>query len=314
LHTARKPDPTPIEAAPPGTALAAALAAAAREVEATLAALIPAGEGAWRRVCDAMRYACLNGGKRLRPFLVLESARLFDVPRPRGLRAAAAIELVHCYSLVHDDLPAMDDDDLRRGRPTCHKQFDEATAILAGDALLTLAFEVLAHPETHPEAAVRAELVLALARAAGAEGMVGGQMFDLAAESAGAGFTFAEVTRLQAMKTGRLFRFCCEAGAILGGAPPAARRVLLAYAEDFGLAFQIADDLLDAEGSEAETGKRVGKDASAGKATFLTHLGAEGARAKANALINRAASHLDMFTDKSQILREVARFVVERRS
>ncbi len=309
MQPARRPDPAPDT----GSSLAEALAAAAREVEAELGRLIPAGEGAWQRVCDAMRYACLNGGKRLRPFLVLESARLFDVPRARALRAAAAIEFVHCYSLVHDDLPAMDDDDLRRGQPTCHMKFDEATAILAGDALLTLAFEVLAHPDTHPNGAVRAELALALARGAGAEGMVGGQMFDLAAETPGAAFSLAEITRLQAMKTGRLFRFCCQAGAILGQAPPAARRALEAYTDDFGLAFQIADDLLDAEGTEAETGKRVGKDAAAGKATFLTLLGAKGARDKARELTGRAAAHLDLFMDKSQILREVARFAVERR-
>jgi farnesyl diphosphate synthase len=261
-----------------------------------------------------MRYACLAGGKRLRPFLVLESAGLFDVPRPRALRAAAAIEFVHCYSLVHDDLPAMDDDDLRRGRPTTHKQFDEATAILAGDALLTLAFEVLAHSDTHPDGTVRAELVAALAAGAGAAGMVGGQMFDLEAEQRGKSFSLADITRLQSMKTGRLIGFACQAGAILGQAPAAARKALAAYAEDLGLAFQIADDLLDAEGTEAEVGKKVRKDAAAGKATFITHLGVAGARQRAAALALQAAKHLDLYGTKAQILSNVARFAVERRA
>ena len=298
----------------PMDALKSAMAEAASAIERELDRLIPSGGGQEKRVCDAMRYACLAGGKRLRPFLVLESAKLFDVPRPRALRAAAAIEFVHCYSLVHDDLPAMDDDDLRRGRPTTHKQFDEATAILAGDALLTLAFEVLAHPDTHPDGAVRAELVAALAAGAGAAGMVGGQMFDLEAEQHGKSFSLADITRLQSMKTGRLIAFACQAGAILGQAPAAARRALAAYADDLGLAFQIADDLLDAEGNEAEVGKKVGKDAAAGKATFITHLGLEGARKRAAALALQAAKHLDLYGAKAQILKSVARFVVERRT
>jgi len=295
-------------------ALKSAMTAAAKSIEGELDRLIPRGDGHEKRVYDAMRYACLNGGKRLRPFLVLEGARLFDVPRGRALRAAAAIEFVHCYSLVHDDLPAMDDDDLRRGRPTTHKQFDEATAILAGDALLTLAFEVLAHPDTHSDGAVRAELVAALASGAGAAGMVGGQMFDLEAEQRGRSFSLEDITRLQSMKTGRLIGFSCQAGAILGQAPPLARKALQAYAEDLGLAFQIADDLLDAEGTEAEVGKKVGKDAAAGKATFITHLGLENARQRAQALASRAAGHLDLFASKAQILSDVARFVVERRA
>jgi farnesyl diphosphate synthase len=298
----------------PSGALKHAMAAAAKAIEAELDRLIPRGDGHERRVYDAMRYACLNGGKRLRPFLVLEGARLFDVPPPRALRAAAAIEFVHCYSLVHDDLPAMDDDDLRRGRPTTHKQFDEATAILAGDGLLTLAFEVLAQPETHPDGAVRAELVAALAAGAGATGMVGGQMFDLEAEQRGRAFSLADITRLQSMKTGRLIGFACQAGAILGRAEQVQRKALAAYADDLGLAFQIADDLLDAEGTEAEVGKKVGKDAAAGKATFITHLGLDGARERARALALRAAGHLDLFGPKAQILADVARFVVERRA
>lgn len=301
-------------AAPTMDALKTAMAESAREIETMLDRLIPSGSGRERRVFDAMRYACLNGGKRLRPFLVLESAKLFAVPRNRALRAAAAIEFVHCYSLVHDDLPAMDDDDLRRGQPTCHKKFDEATAILAGDGLLTLAFDVLADPQTHPSPAVRAELVAALASSAGAAGMVGGQMFDLDAEQNGHTYSLADITRLQSMKTGRLIDFACQAGAILGEAPPAARAALAAYSRDLGLAFQIADDLLDAEGTEAVVGKKVGKDAIAGKATFITHLGTTGARERAKSLSLQAAVSLDLFHNKSQILRDVARFVVERRA
>ncbi|MFO0985931.1 MAG: farnesyl diphosphate synthase [Alphaproteobacteria bacterium] len=298
----------------PMDSLKTAMAEAALEIERELDRLIPSGAGHEKRVYDAMRYACLAGGKRLRPFLVLESAKLFDVPRSSALRAAAAIEFVHCYSLVHDDLPAMDDDDLRRGRPTTHRQFDEATAILAGDALLTLAFEVLAHPDTHPLGGVRAELVAALAAGAGAQGMVGGQMFDLEAEQHGRTYSLADITRLQSMKTGRLIAFSCQAGAILGEASADARRALAAYADDLGLAFQIADDLLDAEGTEAEVGKKVGKDAAAGKATFITHLGIEGARQRAAALALQAAKHLDLYGSRAQILTSVARFVVERRA
>jgi farnesyl diphosphate synthase len=294
--------------------LKTAMAEAATALETELDRLIPRGQGLAQRVCDAMRYSCLSGGKRLRPFLVIESARLFDVPLPRALRAAAAIEFVHCYSLVHDDLPAMDDDDLRRGRPTTHRKFDEATAILAGDALLTLAFEVLAQPETHPDGAVRAELVSELARGAGALGMVGGQMFDLMAERHGQSFSLADITALQSMKTGRLIGFSCQAGAILGEAGPSARSALAGFAQALGLAFQIADDLLDLEGTEEEVGKRVGKDASAGKVTFITHLGADGARREARRLVAEAAAHLDFFGAKAHTLSDVARFVVERRA
>jgi farnesyl diphosphate synthase len=296
----------------------AALAFAAESVERTMERLLPRsfpGENNGEdRVFEAMRYSSLGGGKRLRAFFVLAGATLFKVGAVPALRTASAIEFVHAYSLIHDDLPAMDDDDLRRGRPTTHKQFDEATAILAGDALLTLAFEVLAHPDTHPDGAVRSELVAALASGAGAVGMVGGQMFDLEAEQRGKSFSLADITRLQSMKTGRLIGFACEAGAILGQASAAARKALAAYAEDLGLAFQIADDLLDAEGTEAEVGKKVGKDAAAGKATFITHLGLEGARQRAQSLALQAAKHLDLYGSKAQILSNVARFVVERRT
>jgi len=298
----------------PMDALKTAMADAAAAMERELDRLIPRGDGHEKRLYDAMRYASLEGGKRLRPFLVLESASLFGVPRARALRAAAAIEFVHCYSLVHDDLPAMDDDDLRRGRPTTHKKYDDATAILAGDALLTLAFEVLAHPDTHPDGSVRAELVAALAAGAGAAGMVGGQMFDLEAEKHGRTYGLEDITRLQSMKTGRLIGFSCQAGAILGQATPAQRRALDRYADALGLAFQIADDLLDAEGDEALVGKKVGKDAAAGKATFITYLGLDGARRRAQALAAEAAAHLDLFAVKAQILSNVAQFVVERRT
>jgi farnesyl diphosphate synthase len=290
----------------------AALTASAAAVEAALERVLPKDGGPEGRLFEAMRYATLGGGKRLRPFLVLEGARLFGVPEAWAARAAASVELVHCYSLVHDDLPAMDDDALRRGRPTCHIQFDEATAILAGDGLLTLAFEVLADEATHPEAAVRASLVLALAKASGGQGMVGGQMCDLEAETRA--LALDEVKRLQRMKTGALFAFSCEAGALLGKAAPERHRALLVYAEDLGLAFQIADDLLDAEGTEAEVGKRVGKDAKLGKATFVSLLGIENARKEAQRLVQRAVSSLDIFGEKAEPLAELARFVIARRA
>lgn len=290
----------------------AALAASAKGVDEALERILPKGDGPEARLFEAMRYATLGGGKRLRPFLVIQGAKLFGVAEAQAARAGAAVELVHCYSLVHDDLPAMDDDDLRRGRPTCHVQFGEATAILAGDALLTLAFEVLAAETTHPNAEVRVALVAALAKAAGALGMVGGQMFDLEAEARR--LTLEEITRLQRMKTGALFAFSCEAGAILGEATQPERQALLDYAQDLGLAFQIADDLLDAEGTEAEVGKKVGKDAAMGKATFVSLLGIENARKEAQLLAERAASCLDIFGKKAEPLVELARFVVARRA
>lgn len=293
-------------------ALREALEETAHKVNRELDRLLPMTEGLEARVHEAMRYASLEGGKRLRPFLVMNTARLFNVAESAALRVAAAVEMVHCYSLVHDDLPAMDDDDLRRGRPTAHKHYDEATAILAGDGLLTRAFEVLAQPRTHSDPAVRCELVRELASAAGAYGMVGGQMMDLAA--AGEDLDVAAITRLQHMKTGRLFSFSCEAGAILGKAAAPLRLALRAYAHDLGLAFQIADDLLDVEGREEETGKAVGKDAEAGKATFVSLLGAERARAQAHMLAEQASLHLDAFDEEADLLRQLARFVVDRRS
>ena len=295
-----------------GKALKVAIAETATETSALLDALLPPVEGPAGQVVEAMRYSALGGGKRLRPFLVVQSARLFDVPAGQALRAGAALEMVHCYSLIHDDLPAMDDSDLRRGRATVHKAYGEATAILAGDGLLTEAFGIVADAATHPDAAVRAELIAALAQAAGAAGMVGGQMIDLSPERAG--LDLEGITRLQRLKTGALITFACEAGAILGRAPVGARAVLTGYAADLGLAFQIVDDLLDATSSEAELGKPTGQDAALGKATFIGQLGLEGARTRASELIDHACARLDLFAEKADLLRETAKFVLERRS
>jgi farnesyl diphosphate synthase len=288
------------------------LAAIGAAMNTELDRLLPPVAGPENRVLEAMRYAALDGGKRLRPFLVCATADLFTVPRARALRAAAAVEMVHCYSLVHDDLPAMDDDDLRRGRPTVHKKFDEATAILAGDALLTEAFGVLADPVTHPDGAVRAGLVAELAAASGARGMVGGQMLDLMSEGGNLGQ--AELARLQDMKTGCLIAGSCRMGAILGGASERDREALGAYGIAMGLAFQIADDVLDVESSAAVAGKATGKDAAAGKATFVSRLGLEGAKTYARELAETATRHLATFGERADVLRQAAFFAVERRS
>ncbi len=288
----------------------AALADAAEGVEGTLAAVLPStGDD----LSAAMRHAALGGGKRLRPFLVIESARLFDVSRNPALVVGAALECVHCYSLVHDDLPAMDDDALRRGRPTVHIAFDEATAILAGDALLTLAFELIAGPDAHPNGDVRANLALALARAAGHHGMVGGQALDLAAETMPV-TDEAGITAIQSRKTGALIRFACEAGAILADAPSTQRAALVTYAEHLGLAFQIADDLLDVAGTTDMVGKATGKDSDAGKATFVSLFGIDGARSRLQAETNSAVAALDPFGPDADIMRAAARFVMERKS
>ena len=262
------------------------------------------------RLYEAMRHAAIGGGKRLRPLLVRAAADLFHIDRIPALRVGIAIECIHVYSLIHDDLPCMDDDDLRRGRPTVHKAYDEATAVLAGDSLHALAFEVIADPETHSDPFVRAELALELAKAAGPSGMAGGQMMDLAAEEAD--FDLAAVTRLQQLKTGALIGFCLEAGAILGHVPPEGRRVVRAYARDIGLAFQIADDLLDVEGAAEVTGKAVGKDAGRGKATFVSLLGPDRARQQAEMLVDQAIGHLAGFGTEATLLRSIARYVVER--
>ncbi len=292
------------------TTLKKALSDNAKAVSGVLDDLLPLGNGPESRVVEAMRYTTLAGGKRIRPFMVTASADLFNVDRAHSLRVAAAIEMVHSYSLIHDDLPAMDNDDLRRGKPTCHIKFDEATAILAGDALLTKAFEVLADDETHGDPTVRMELVSALAKASGDAGMVGGQMLDLFAEDHD--LKMPEITRLQRMKTGALIAVSCEAGAILGKASENARHVLHAYAHDVGLAFQIADDLLDVEGDEKALGKKTGKDAAAGKATFVSLLGVERAREQASLLAEQAASLLEIFAEKGKLLKELAQFVVNR--
>jgi farnesyl diphosphate synthase len=301
----------------------ARLNAAANEIEHLLDRLLsdaPAeGETARpKRLTEAMRYASLGGGKRLRPFLTIETAALFGVRRQHALMAGAAIECIHCYSLVHDDLPSMDDDDLRRGRPTAHKAFDEATAILAGDGLLTFAFDILARTETHPDAAVRVALVAGLARAAGLGGMVGGQQMDLAAEGR---FGADEAPRgeqgvitLQAMKTGAILRFSCDAGAILGSAPRAKRDAVSRYGRAVGQAFQIADDLLDVEGDTATLGKAAGKDAAHGKATLVDLLGPAGARTKLAELVTEAEQALEPFGADAAILKAAARFVAERRA
>jgi farnesyl diphosphate synthase len=291
--------------------LISALGDAAGDLGETLDQILPRVDGQIeQRLFQAMRYSTLGDGKRLRPFLVLSSAGLFKVSRRAALRVAAAVEMVHTYSLIHDDLPAMDDDDLRRGKPSCHKQFDEATAILAGDALLTQAFEVLADEETHPDPRVCTQLVRALARAAGPYGMVGGQMIDLAGE--GQALDKAQVTHLHLLKTGRMFAFSCEAGAILGKAPTSLRMALRAYAHDMGLAFQIKDDLLDVEGDSTELGKTAGKDAEQGKSTFVKLLGLDQAREQADMLCKQAIDHLNAFDGEAEPLRAVARYVVSR--
>lgn len=260
----------------------------------------------------AMRHGALNGGKRLRPFLVLESAALFSADGEAALRVAAALECVHCYSLIHDDLPAMDDDNLRRGQPTVHKAFDEATAILAGDALLTLAFDIIADEATALPAERRAALVLALARAAGAGGMVGGQMLDLEAERIRP--DEAGIIRLQAMKTGALIRFACEAGAIIAGAPSADRERLAEFGSAIGLAFQLADDLLDLTADISQMGKATGKDAAAGKATLVALHGADWARDQLNGLVDQAHALLEAYGEDAVLLKQAAKFVADRNS
>jgi farnesyl diphosphate synthase len=300
------------------------LEAVATDIEALLERLLaphaaPDERSRPARLLEAMRYASLGGGKRLRPFLVVETGALFDVPQERSLTAGVALECVHCYSLVHDDLPAMDDDALRRGRPTVHKAFDEATAILAGDGLLTFAFDVLASPQTHPDPAVRIALVTALARAAGLGGMVGGQMLDLEAEGRFAEgkpreLDAAEVATLQAMKTGALLRFACAAGAILGQANRDSMEAIGRYGTALGQAFQIADDLLDVEGDAATVGKATGKDAAANKATLVAALGIDAAKTRLRALVSEAEAALAPFGIAADVLKAAARFVANRRA
>jgi farnesyl diphosphate synthase len=301
-----------MSAAMQNAALRVALKDAAALIETELDALLPLPEGEERPLVEAMRYAVLGGGKRMRGFLVMETARLFSVNITCAVRAAAAVEMLHAYSLVHDDLPAMDDDDLRRGKPSCHKAFDEATAILAGDALQTRAFEVLAEDDTHSDPEVRCELVLALASASGARGMVGGQMIDIVSE--GKDLEPPVITRLQALKTGRLIQFSAEAGAVLGRAASPQRHFIAAYGRDLGAAFQIADDILDEEGSAATLGKTAGKDTAQGKATMVGVMGIERARMHAEHLARQAAVYLDSFGDKAELLRALADYTVTRRN
>ena len=262
------------------------------------------------RLLSAMRYAALGAGKRLRPFLVIESARLFNMPQAQALRVGAALECVHCYSLVHDDLPAMDNDDLRRGKPTTHKKFDEATAILAGDSLLTLAFEILAHDETHEDASVRSTLVVELAKASGMNGMAGGQMLDIEAEKESSS-ALEHIMLIQSHKTGALFRFACEAGAIMAGAD---RSPLRGYADDIGLAFQITDDLLDLGSTPAELGKATQKDSGKGKATIASLIGRDAAQLKAQELAGSAIAALAPYGSAADTLRATARFIISRKN
>ena len=281
-------------------------------VETALDDFLPQRDGPLGRVVDAMRWGALDGGKRLRPFLVIATADLFGAPRNRSIRVGCAVEMIHCYSLIHDDLPAMDDSDLRRGRPSVHKKYDDATAILAGDALLTQAFEVLAEEATHPDGAVRCELALELARASGKEGMVGGQMIDIYAEQKE--FDLAGITQLQQLKTGALIRFGTVGGAVVAQASADERRALTAYAEDLGLAFQIVDDILDATQDADTLGKPAGQDAEMDKATFIKLLGLDGAKEKAEELVTRCKSHLDGFGEKAAPLKGAADFVYARKN
>jgi len=287
--------------------------AIAASLEDMLDRILPQPEGEEAPLHEAMRYSALGGGKRLRPFILVSVAQMFNVSDRSALLAAAALECIHCYSLVHDDLPAMDDDDLRRGQPTTHIKFDEATAILAGDALLTLAFEILADEQVHGDPAIRIELVRILSRAAGIHGMVGGQMMDLEAEKTGHHLSEAQITRLQMLKTGALIAVACDMGAVLGHAAPQVRQALTAYAHDVGLAFQIADDLLDYDGDEQVMGKRARKDAAAGKATFVAILGPDRARVQAGVLVDQAIAHLSIFGDEADPLRALAQYVLSRK-
>ncbi len=293
-----------------GARLATALERIARDVDAVFDALLPVPGDTRARLVEAMRYAAMDGGKRVRPLLLVSVAEMLGVGRDRALRGACAVEAIHVYSLIHDDLPCMDDDDLRHGKPTLHLAFDEATAVLAGDSLHALAFEWLCDPATSSDPFVRGDLCCELARAAGPAGMAGGQMMDLAAETAN--FDLPTVTRLQQLKTGALLAASVEMGAILGKLQPEGRAPLRAYARDIGLAFQIADDLLDAEGDEDLAGKALRKDDEQGKQTFVTLMGIDGARAQARALVEQAVGHLAIYGDDAAVLRALARYIVER--
>lgn len=294
----------------PGSLLADALGEIAADVDAVFDALLPVPEDARARLVEAMRYAAIGGGKRLRPLLLTATARLYGVDRDAAVRAGVAVEAIHVYSLIHDDLPCMDNDALRHGKPTLHLAFDEATAVLAGDALHAFAFEVLADPAVSADPFVRIELVSTLGEASGLRGMAGGQMMDLVAETST--FDLPTITRLQQLKTGALLAASVEMGAILGHVPHEGRTHLRGYARDIGLAFQIADDLIDHEGDAALAGKAVGKDEAAGKQTFLTLLGPERAREQARMLVEQAVAHLADYGSEADLLRAIARYIVER--
>ena len=301
--------PSPRDASP---RLQEALDQCVESVNKTITRLLPETDLAESRLYDAMRYGVLNGGKRLRPFMVMQSATLFNVDPARARRVATAVEFLHCYSLIHDDLPAMDDSDKRRGKATVHRKFDEATATLAGDALLTLAFEILSDRETHADPNVRVELVRKLAVASGGHGMVGGQMLDLIGEQKE--FDLGTISRMQRMKTGKLFAFACESGAILGKADEAHKKALCNYAYDLGLAFQVTDDVLDVEADPDMTGKPANQDEQAGKSTFVSTMGKEQAKMRAEMLAHQAVRHLRIFDGRAEMLKELAMYVLERRA
>ena len=299
--------PSPREASPK---LQQAMEACRESINRTISNLLPISELTEAPLFDGMRYAVLNGGKRLRPFMAMECARIFGVEAGRARRVAAAAEFIHSYSLVHDDLPAMDNSDTRRGKPSLHKAYDEVIAILAGDALQSLAFEILADPETHEDPRVRIELVSNFAGAVGMHGMVCGQMLDIIGEKQK--FDVGTISRLQRLKTGKLIAFCCESGAILGKANPAHRHALRNYAHDLGLAFQVTDDLLDIEGDPKMMGKPANQDGK--KATFVTEMGCDQARQRAEMLVEQAVRHLRVFDEgRVDLLKDLAYYVLQRR-